>query len=398
MLTKHRSPPPLVALAALCAALLALAACRPDRLNLSPAYLAPSRSEIDFGTVKIGDEATEALYLFNRGQQPIDLDAPTGDFKAGVFQLLPSAMQVTAGTDTYIAVIFEPQAIADYETIITFPNNSQNLPAFQLWLRGTGISADPCYGITCQTPPNDCYYPNGECVDGACYYPLKGDVPCQSPPPPNACFKGIGRCLAGACIYDVQNGVACNDGDACTLLDACTDGQCIGARKDCPAVPPDTCITGSLLRRYDPIGYCDAQGACQYPHTDITCEFGCYAGQCQGDPCAGGCDDGNPCTLDSCGASGQGCVHADASGADCIVSWSEACPIGRCVGTSCRPVTDVTCVAEWQYDLCMEIEVPGLCTASGQCVVQEVPPEYQCDGCTDGICVQCYGIKLCLTF
>ena len=62
------------------------------------------------------------------------------------------------------------------------------------------------------------------------------------------------------------------------------------------------------------------------------------------DPCAAACDDGNPCTVDSCDAT-LGCRHAAAAaGAAC--DDGDACTSGdHCSGTTCVAGTAVTCDA-----------------------------------------------------
>jgi len=78
------------------------------------------------------------------------------------------------------------------------------------------------------------------------------------------------------------DGTPCDDGDACTDADACTAGSCQGRAITCSA--PDACHRA---------GVCDpATGTCTSP--EIRCE------------------DGDPCTLDTCTA--DGCVHEPTTG------------------------------------------------------------------------------------
>lgn len=218
-------------------------------------------------------------------------------------------------------------------------------------------------------------------------------VVCQSPP--NGCYKAQGQCIGGACQYLPNDGAACSDGDACTTSDACSEGVCRGTTTVCNEPPPDQCVTASTRRVWNPQGTCvPTTGQCQYTAHDYSCQFGCNGDDCQGDPCQVlNCDDGNPCTTDSC-TPGVGCAHALRDGAACTTTSGD-CPQGTCVGTTCMPKAGVVCQAEYDADLCMEVEVPGLCTASGECVVSNVPPEYTCPGC-NGICIKCYVLQFCI--
>jgi len=80
------------------------------------------------------------------------------------------------------------------------------------------------------------------------------------------CTDGV--CFEGSCIQ-VMNTAPCNDGDDCTLDDACSQGVCVGV----------------------PMGACDDGDPC-------TVDDGCVDGGCAGVPMA--CDDGIACSTDVC--------------------------------------------------------------------------------------------------
>jgi hypothetical protein len=80
----------------------------------------------------------------------------------------------------------------------------------------------------------------------------------------------------------------------------------------------------------------------------------------------------------------------------CVTSSGE-CPTGTCSAGTCLPTPNVTCVEEIQLDLCQEVEVAGLCSGSGECVVSQAPPGLTCPGC-NGICLQCFFIQVCIPF
>jgi len=160
----------------------------------------------------------------------------------------------------------------------------------------------------------------------------------------------------------------------------------------------------ATLRTYLAQGTCDATGSCRYEHRDIPCQHGCENSACKNDPCAGGCDDNNECTDDVCEATG--CRHYSRDNSGCYAGGD--CPIGRCIGSTCLPVTGETCEAEIQTSLCSSVDVPGVCTGSGECVPAEPGPGYTCDNClnSDGtiaFCLWCeffpgVGAELCLAY
>lgn len=118
----------------------------------------------------------------------------------------------------------------------------------------TGTGIDPCGGVQCVQPPSSCY-------------------------------ASIGTCSNGACSYPYQNGAACDDGDPCTIQDACASGVCKATPVMCNAPPPAICQTPTTARTYLPAGACSL-GACGYPFSDTVCAFGCNAGQCNVTPTA----------------------------------------------------------------------------------------------------------------
>lgn len=411
---------PWCALLPLVAALL-VAGCDDGRVYFSPPYLAASSDLLDFGSAEVGEKIIRTVHLVNMGGRTARFDQPHGDLLDGVFDVEVSSEWVGPSGDAIIRVTFEPTEAAVYETAIYFPNTSGNQPELMIRLRGRGDVPDPCRRVYCNSPPprtcvtsmvSRSFHARGVCTDGECEYDYddeecsefgcnpttgycQGDpclgVVCQTPPSP--CFHTQGSCSGGACTYTVNDGLECSDNDPCTLDDVCDQGVCRGTRKQCNTPPPRVCVAEKTLRRYDAAGDCDASGACQYPHQDIHCEFGCHNGECKGDPCAGGCDDGNPCTINEC-VFGQGCVTRANDGASCTTTHGD-CPQGVCVGTSCMPRSGVACTTRVRYDLCQSVPIAGICTGAGRCNVTEVPPEYRCEGC-NGFCLKCYIFQYCI--
>jgi|GEM_PF-897562 len=219
----------------------------------------------------------------------------------------------------------------------------------------------------------------GECTGGA-------EKDCSGVPT-GTCQVAVCNPDTGACEADAApNATLCDDGDPCTVGDACTNGLCAGTDKDCAApciinaycAPDGTC--GGAWDTTDPECACtddsdcddslpcttdtcdSASGACVFTPVDGTCaiDFGCwFQGEvnpdnaCQRcDPAAPGswsvatCDDGNDCTTDSCDPL-SGCQTAPVSnGVPCDdgdpCTTNETCQDGACAGT-CECTLDSDC-------------------------------------------------------
>jgi hypothetical protein len=173
---------------------------------------------------------------------------------------------------------------------------------------------DPCAGKVCNAPdPASCkdattlvtHDPSGTCTAGACSYrkreiacafgcekgackddPCIGKV-CRMPDAPRCkdartlrTFEEEGRCASGACVY-AEKDVPCAFG---CEAGACKADPCAG--KVCQTAPASSCIDPNTLRTFDAVGTCNA-GSCSYGERKITCAHGCEAGACKDDPCKG---------------------------------------------------------------------------------------------------------------
>ena len=162
----------------------------------------------------------------------------------------------------------------------------------------------------------------------------------------NICTKDI--CLAGVCVHKPKNGTSCDDGLACTVGDHCFGTKCHG--KPSHAL----CEDGSPCT----MDKCHPKKGCKHLPVGGACDDGdlCTAGDvCKGGGCLGGapvaCNDGNPCTDDSCDPA-TGCTSAD-NAAACndgnACTAGDGCAAGACVGgaaVSCddgNPCTDDAC-------------------------------------------------------
>jgi hypothetical protein len=201
-----------------------------------------------------------------------------------------------------------------------------------------------------------------QCASGYGAYPAcVACVDCDdgNPCTTDTCNPDVG------CYHVDRDQEPCDDGDACTAVDACLHGACGGVPVSCDDGNPcttDTCDPLAGCQHAGTTGPCDDGDAC-------TTDDACTSGACLGVPVT--CDDGNPCTADSCVA-GTGCLHVFAAGAcndqnPCTIG--DACASGLCVGTplDCDdgdPCTADTCTSAGGCD---HAPVTGCCFANGDC-------------------------------
>jgi Dictyostelium (slime mold) repeat len=146
------------------------------------------------------------------------------------------------------------------------------------------------------TTPGRCMI--SRCVMGGCMDVLM--IPCDDG---NPCTSDT--CPGRACTHTLlADGVACTLSDRCTGGGVCSGGVCFGTPLTCNDQNP--CTTDAC----DP-----AIGCVSTPISNVPCDDGnactagetCSQGVC-GHPLAVTCDDGNPCTLDGCDVL-SGCHH-----------------------------------------------------------------------------------------
>ncbi len=171
----------------------------------------------------------------------------------------------------------------------------------------------------------------------------------------NPCTEDLCLPLAGGC-FNSPVAAPCEDGDLCSVGDACIDGNCQpGTPKDCAdwnVCTDDSCIpaTGDCLHAPNTAPCDDA--------SDCTTGDVCFEKACAGLPV--NCDDGIDCTTDLCQA-GQGCTHEPD---DSVCEDGDPCTDGKCsplLGCQQEPNQAVCsdgnpCTEE---DSCAE----GICTA-----------------------------------
>lgn len=151
--------------------------------------------------------------------------------------------------------------------------------------------------------------------------------------------------LAGA------DGSSCNDGNLCTQGDQCKNGSCGGTPVTCAT--SNKCLSGSC----NPAIGCTFQMA----PNGTTCNDGdkctsndsCNAGACGGTEMS--CDDGNPCTTDSCAPLNGMCVSLPAPAGTACDDKNPCTMNDQCESTSCRgaPVA--------LHSACQTAAVTGCC-------------------------------------
>ena len=191
-----------------------------------------------------------------------------------------------------------------------------------------------------------------------------------------ACEPATGECLENPAF----EGFACDDGDPCTVGEACALGLCVGdVTVNCDdgnVCTNDSCLPGEGCQHQDNLSVCDDNDVC-------TTNDVCNAGLCGGGPVLA-CDDGNVCTLDSCDGK-AGCQHAplDAQcddGNEC--TSGDHCDNGQCVftqGVDCdddNPCTKDSCTPSGG---CTYQIIAAACNDGNPCTIN--------DHCINGACV-----------
>lgn len=181
-----------------------------------------------------------------------------------------------------------------------------------------------------------------------------------------ACVEAEGGCV----ITERPDGTSCDDGSFCTVDDECQDGVCGGAARDCDGVA-DGCNTAS----------CDDGASACVPVArgdGADCEDGvtCTAGDaCDDGSCVGGpppaCDDSDACTANVCDADGDACDNPPIP------------PIANAEG----PPGDPTCSdgVDNDCDNLSDLDDPecGDCTVDGDC---DDLDDCTFDDCDTGVC------------
>ena len=240
----------------------------------------------------------------------------------------------------------------------------------------------------------------GQCAPGVFSCVCKADSDCDDK---DSCTAD--KCNAGKCANAAAaDGGACDDGDACTDKDACKGGACAaGATKACDDKNPCTADV------------CDAKAGCKAVNVnDAPCDDGskCTAGDgCLDGKCAPGptlaCDDSNPCTDDSCDAA-AGCANANNKG-QCndnnSCTTADVCVDGACVPGADQKCDDGNPCSDDSCDKakgCVALANTATCSDGDECTAGDSCKDSKCtaggpaacdDGnpCTDDSCDKAQG-------
>lgn len=226
------------------------------------------------------------------------------------------------------------------------------------------VPADPCAGVSCNAPPP------ASCADADT---LRS-------------FDPVGACAAGACSYAARS-TTCRFGCA---AGACRADPCAGVTCEMP--PADSCVDADTLRRFARPGVCSG-GSCTYAPRNETCAFGCAAGACRGDLCAGVTCNAPPASVcrdattlrrfvapGTC--AGGGCTYRAVEETCAIGCSAGACASDPCAGVTCASPPAPTCADGATLRTFVS---PGRC-AAGSCVY-DASTRPCGGGCAAGACV-----------
>ena len=239
--------------------------------------------------------------------------------------------------------------------------------------------------------------PGGGCEGtwdvAACGCAADGDCSALEGP----CQAGVCDIGAHACEGAPLTGPPCDDGDVCTVGDACAAGACAGVSLPCVDGNPcthDGCDPATGFCAFDPAPAdgdpCDDGDACT------------VADACGGGACAGvavPCDDGAVCTADACDPATGACVHEASAldGAACDdgdpCTVADTCHDGGCSGEplACPDDGDPCTVESCADGLCAEAPAPPgtPCDDASACSLGDVCTKIGCVGvpvsCDDGL-------------
>ena len=205
-----------------------------------------------------------------------------------------------------------------------------------------------------------------QCIEGSCSWSIE----------PTQCFVN-GACREEGAVVDcgvcapsasqiswspAPNGTVCNDEEPCTTEGICVSGVCQTEAATCD--DSNDCTIDS----------CDTTLGCQHQFktSGSTCTAGskCFAtGTCADGSCqakAISCDDGNPCTIDSCDPL-DGCMHVNDTGTCSdgdACTTNDSCNGGKCVAgqpTDCNDGNSCTIDSCHPLDGCSHLEVFSPC-------------------------------------
>ena len=165
------------------------------------------------------------------------------------------------------------------------------------------------------------------------------------------------------CVPECLENTDCNDENPCTD-DSCVDTKCVYTPNTVPCDDGNECTVGDACKG----GACSAGGAFTCPSDDNPCtDESCVPGQgCKSTPNTAPCDDGNECTVDDACKAGA-----------CSAGGAFTCPSDN------NPCTDEICVPGQG---CIEQNNDGSCSDGNPCTTGDTCIEGEC---TSGTAVEC---------
>lgn len=263
---------------------------------------------------------------------------------------------------------------------------------------GASIEREDCIEDSCSGSGGG----DGGGDDPDAYDPDK-TYPCKpsDPDPCNGLAEAMGKSAAcvkticqqagddpnlGVCeVEDKLDGIDCEDGNKCTVGDACEAGVCGGG------LPVKCEWDGDQCHKQE----CDSgTGECNMPDKGAICddETKCtFGGDCDEDgECEPGlhiidtetaCFDGNPCTQDYC-ENGEGCAHKPlVNGAVCQPKDKCHLDEGRCDAGVCVEADKVECGDDGN-----DCNGKEECDPVKGCISTDPPPENTICGSNDNKC------------
>jgi glucose/arabinose dehydrogenase len=187
-------------------------------------------------------------------------------------------------------------------------------------------------------------------------------------------------------LTPVPNGTSCDDGDVCTTVDNCRSGVCGGSAVDCSGSGNDcnaaSCDSGEAAANCDIMTPLADGTMCD--DTDACTENdSCTAGVCGG--AAVDCDDANVCTTDSCD-SATGCAYSNNTmscndGDGC--TENDTCAGGACSGTAVDCDDSNPCTDDsCSAGACVNANNTATCDDSDACTENDVCANGACSGAT----------------
>jgi hypothetical protein len=208
-----------------------------------------------------------------------------------------------------------------------------------------------CNAGVCETSPRDCSGAGDQCNTGVCDAQAEECVP-----------------------QPVANGTTCDDGLFCTVGDSCEQGSCTGQQRDCSG-EDDQCNTGVCD---ESAGACVADPVADDTPCDdgqyCTVDDACQQGVCEGGGARSCSAAGGSCRTGTCDEAADECTGDPvADGTPC--DDQLYCTVGdECVAGTCTAGDPRDCSAE--DDQCNE----GVCNESlNRCQPSPLPDTTPCD-------------------